>query len=410
MGEFRMPSLGADMEWGILVQWLVRPGEPVRHGDIVATVETQKGLFDVEIFDEGIMGEPLVQSGVQVPVGTLLAMILPIDATLDAGSMGSVSAPAALQPEQVSAAISPGYTASQGDAAVSPKRVACSPSARRLAAELGVDIAEVRGTGPHGAIQRSDVEQAAQARQAARVLAAPAAEAAPGRSDTEAVDIFQQGMRQAIAAAMSRSNREIPHYYLEMDIDMSHPLRWLEGENMKRSIRERILPAALLLKGVARALVDVPELNGYWLDGRLQVKQEMHIGFAVALRQGGLVTPAIHNVDRLSLDEVMSAMGDLVERTRSGRLRSSEVIDTTITVTNLGDRGVRTVFGVIYPPQVALVAFGRISERPWAEEGLLGVRRCVAVTLAADHRATDGHRGSQFLEALNRHLQQPEQL
>lgn len=410
MGEFRMPSLGADMEWGVLVQWLVRPGEPVRHGDIVATVETQKGLFDVEIFDEGIMGEPLIPSGVKVPVGTLLAMILPIDATLDAGSTGGVSAPAALQTEQVSAEISPGYTASPGDAVVSPERVACSPSARRLAAELGVDIAEVRGTGPHGAIQRSDVEQTAQVRQAARISAVPAAEAAPGRSDTEAVDVFQQGMRQAIAAAMSRSNREIPHYYLEMDIDMSRPLRWLEGENLKRSIRERILPVALLLKGVARALGDVPELNGYWLDGRLQVKQEIHMGFAVALRQGGLVTPAIHNLDRLSLDGVMSAMGDLVERTRSGRLRSSEVTDTTITVTNLGDRGVRTVFGVIYPPQVALVAFGRISERPWAEEGMLGVRRCVTVTLAADHRATDGHRGSQFLEALNRHLQQPEQL
>jgi pyruvate dehydrogenase E2 component (dihydrolipoamide acetyltransferase) len=217
-------------------------------------------------------------------------------------------------------------------------------------------------------------------------------------------------MRQAIAAAMSRSNREIPHYYLEMEIDMSRPLRWLEGENLKRPIRERILPAALLLKAVAMALRDVPELNGYWLDDRLQVKPELHIGFAVSLRQGGLITPAIHNVDKLNLNELMQAMGDLIERTRAGRLRSSEVTGTTITVTNLGDLGVKTVYGVIYPPQVALVAFGRIMERPWAEGGMLGVRRCVSATLAADHRATDGRRGSQFLEALNRHLQSPEKL
>jgi pyruvate dehydrogenase E2 component (dihydrolipoamide acetyltransferase) len=228
--------------------------------------------------------------------------------------------------------------------------------------------------------------------------------------EAAAAGMLHQGMRQAIAAAMSRSNREIPHYYLEMEIDMSRSLRWLEGENLKRPVRERILPAALLLKGVARALRDVPELNGFWLDDRLEVKPELHIGFAVALRGGGLITPAIHNVERLSLNELMKAMGDLIDRTRAGRLRSSEMTDTTITVTNLGDLGARTVYGVIYPPQVALVAFGRIMERPWAEGGMLGVRRAVTATLAADHRATDGHRGSQFMEALNRHLQQPEEL
>ncbi|HZV82041.1 MAG TPA: dihydrolipoamide acetyltransferase family protein, partial [Geobacteraceae bacterium] len=252
---------------------------------------------------------------------------------------------------------------------------------------------------PHGAIQRIDVEQAAQARRQERP-----ADKAPTTTT------LREGMRQAIAAAMSRSNREIPHYYLGMEIDMSRPLRWLEGENLKRPIRERILPAALLLKAVAMALGNVPELNGYWLDNRLQLCSEAHIGFAIALRDGGLITPAIHHVDRLSLQELMTAMGDLIERTRSGRLRSSEMTDATITVTNLGDLGVETVFGVIYPPQVALVAFGRIMERPWAENGMLGVRRTVTATLSADHRATDGHRGSQFLEALNHNLQNPDKL
>jgi pyruvate dehydrogenase E2 component (dihydrolipoamide acetyltransferase) len=273
-----------------------------------------------------------------------------------------------------------------------------------MAAELGVDLGSIRGTGPHGAIQRADVERAAQEKKAAGEVPVPPVVAKPPPPD------YQAGMRQAIAAAMSRANREIPHYYLETGIDMSASLRWLEGENLKRSIKDRILVAVLLLKAVARALGDVPELNGFWLDDRHQVRESIHLGFAIALRQGGLIAPAIHNVDLLSLDELMAAMGDLITRTRAGRLRSSEMTDATITVTNLGDLGVNTVYGVIYPPQVALVGFGRIAERPWAENGMLGVRRAVTATLAADHRATDGHRGSLFLESLNRHLQAPEKL
>ncbi len=403
MAEFCMPSLGADMETGKLVEWLVRPGERVKRGDIVATVETQKGLFEIEIFEEGIMGEPLVAVGQEVPVGTVLALILQEGAV--AAMTETLAAPSAVtgkSSEQSPPEMPPELPVSKASEAIAPERIAASPSARRLAIELGIDLATVHGTGPHGVVHRMDVEQAVQARE---VAPKPSSETEPAAAQT-----LQPGMRQAIAAAMSRSNREIPHYYLEMEIDMSRPLHWLEAENLKRPIRERILPAVLLLKAVAKALRDVPELNGFWLDDQLQVKPDIHIGFAVALRRGGLLTPAIHHVDKLEVHELMQALGDLIERTSTGHLRSSEMTDATISVTNLGDRGTRAVFGVIYPPQVALVAFGRIMERPWAEGGMLGVRRCVTVTLAADHRATDGHRGSQFLEALNRHLQQPEAL
>jgi pyruvate dehydrogenase E2 component (dihydrolipoamide acetyltransferase) len=217
-------------------------------------------------------------------------------------------------------------------------------------------------------------------------------------------------MRRAIAAAMARSNREIPHYYLETRIDMSRALRWLEAENLKRSIKERILSVVLLLKAVARALSEVPELNGYWIEDRFQAQEAINIGFAISLRQGGLITPALLSVDTKSLDEVMEAMRDLITRTRAGRLRSSELTDATITVTSLGDLGVETVYGVIYPPQVALVGFGKITEQPWAENGMLGIRPVVMATLAGDHRATDGRRGAQFLDALNRFLQEPANL
>ena len=399
MGEFRMPSLGADMEAGTLVGWMVKQGDRVRRGDIIATVETQKGLFEVENYEEGVVQELLVQPGTEVPVGTVLA-------TLTSEGIAPPAIPAVAQPVAATEpAVKPAPAPPPPQPALSPqKRLPVSPSARKLAAELGVELGAIRGTGPHGAVQRADVERAAQEKKAAVQAPVPPAPERP-----PAVD-YQSGMRQAIAAAMSRSNREIPHYYLETAIDMTAALRWLEGGNQRRSIKERILPAVLLLKAVARALAEVPELNGLWIDNRHQVQESVNIGFAISLRQGGLIAPAIHDVDLLSLDDLMAATRDLITRTRSGHLRSSEMTDATITVTNLGDLGVNTVYGVIYPPQVALVGFGRISERPWAENGMLGIRRAVTATLSADHRATDGHRGSLFLEAVNRHLQDPEKL
>jgi pyruvate dehydrogenase E2 component (dihydrolipoamide acetyltransferase) len=392
MGEFRMPSLGADMEIGKLVEWLVVPGQRVRRGDIVAMVETQKGLFEVEIFTDGVMGELLVQPGQTVPVGTILA-------TMDNGAAGAGEGATAMPPPAAApAAAEPAAKPPAQPAAAS--RIASSPSARQLARELGIDLATVTGTGPHGAIGRGDVEAAARA---AGRLPAPGEPAEPSpapASAKPAPSAAAAAMRQAIAAAVSRSNREIPHYYLETEIDLSKPLQWLKEENRKRSMRERILPVALLVKATALALREVPELNGFWQNDQLEVRQDIHIGFAVALR----------HVDQLGVDEVMQRLADLIERTRGGHLRSSELTDATVSVTSLGDRGVRTVYGVIYPPQVALVGFGRISERPWAENGLLGVRRCVTATLAADHRATDGHQGALFLEALTRHLHLPEAL
>jgi pyruvate dehydrogenase E2 component (dihydrolipoamide acetyltransferase) len=221
---------------------------------------------------------------------------------------------------------------------------------------------------------------------------------------------YQDKMRTAIAAAMSRSNREIPHYYLETHIDLKRALEWLETENKKRSIKERILQPVLLLKAVAKALTAVPQLNGYWQNDQLQVQEAINIGFAISLRQGGLVIPAILNADMKSLDDLMRDMMDVTIRAREGKLRSLELSSSTITVTNLGERGAEKVFGVIYPPHVALVGFGKVTEQPWASNGMVGVHPVVAATLAADHRATDGHTGSKFLEALNGLLQNPESL
>ncbi len=383
-----MPSLGADMEAGILVEWRVKSGDRVRRGDIIAEVETDKGLIEIEVFEAGVVDQILIEPGRKLPVGTVLA-------TIRGEGAPSVALPLALpSTKELTRAVE--MPRAEIPVAPHPTHVRASPLARKLAAELAIDLSTLLGTGPGGAINREDVERAS-----AEKKAAPAVERAPE---------LAVRMRRAIAAAMARSNREIPHYYLETRIDMSRPLRWLDAENQKRSIKERILPAVLLVKGVARALGDVPELNGYWKDDQLQRIEAVHAGFAISIRGGGLIVPAIHDVHAKTLGEIMAALHDLIPRARSGRLRSSEMVDGTITITNLGELGVEGVFGVIYPPQVALVGFGRISEQPWAENGMLGVRPVLRATLAADHRATDGNQGAQFLDSLTHHLQAPENL
>ncbi len=398
MPEFCMPSLGSDMQAGTLVAWHVQPGQPVKRGDIVADVETEKGLIEVEIFESGVIDALLVHQGEKVPVGTVLATLRPAvgEPVAPAPKPAAPSRPEAPAPEAIRRPPAPA------------RRVRASPLARRLAAARGLDLATLTGTGAGGAITKADVERAA----APPTPAAPVVPAAvaPPPPAVSAPKEALGPMRRAIAAAMARSKREIPHYYLAIDIDMSRALAWLEAENARRPVTSRLLPSMLLLRAVARALPEAPELNGFWVDGAFRPGPGVHIGMAISLRGGGLVAPAIHDVDRKSVDELRADMLDLVKRARSGVLRSSEIADATITVTNLGEQGVDELFGIIYPPQVALVGFGRIQERPWAAEGMVGARPAMTATLSADHRASDGHRGARFLAALARLLQEPEKL
>ncbi|MEZ5091763.1 2-oxo acid dehydrogenase subunit E2 [Nocardioides sp.] len=217
-------------------------------------------------------------------------------------------------------------------------------------------------------------------------------------------------MRETIARLMARSKREIPHYYLTTTVDLSAALAWMRERNADLPISARLVPAALLLRATAVATARHPALNGFWVDETFRPGGGVHLGLAISLRRGGLVAPAIHDADRLSVIETLAAMRDLVVRARAGRLRGSEMADPTLTVTNLGEQGVESVYGVIYPPQVALVGFGRVVERPWSVDGLLGVRPVTTLTLAADHRATDGFTGGRYLATIDDLLQHPEEL
>jgi len=385
VADFLMPSLGADMERGILSEWLVKPGQTVNKGDLIAVVETDKGAIEVEVWDSGVVDRLWVEAGAEVPVGTPLAHIreegapvehAPAAAPVQIPEAAGVAAPvqAAAPPPQARSA--PSSSTGGG----------VSPWARSLAAERGVDLSGLTGTGPGGAIVGRDVPER------------------PVPKDP------LQGMRRAVARAMEKSKREIPHYYLSTEVDLTDTLAWLAQFNADLPARQRVLPIVLWLKAIALAVHEVPEVNGFWREGALTLSEAVHLGVAVSLRGGGLVAPALHDVDDTPLPELVAGLADVVTRARRGRLRGSEMMDATLTVTSMGDRGVERVDGVIYPPQVGIVGVGRATERAWVVDGAVAVRTVTTLTFAGDHRAHDGHKGGLFLSAIAKHITHPEDL
>lgn len=381
MIEFRMPSLGADMEDGTLIEWKKKTGDAVKRGDCIAEVETQKGLIEIEVFDEGIIDEILIPEGTKVPVGTIMAIIKPSSASLE-------TKPSTLQPTEEK------ITEPIWIENIEETSIKASPLARRIASDNHIDISKIKGTGEDGVITKDDVEQV--------IRQQKPTETARTIPSTESI-------RAAVAAAMSKSNKEIPHYYLEKKINVTQALLWLKEQNKERKITARLLPVVLFIKATAKTLARFPDLNAVWENG-LQPKKSINIGFVVSLRTGGIIVPAISNANAKSIDEIMETLNDIIPRARALKLRSSELSDSTITMTSLGEGGADSVFGVIYPPQVAVIGFGSISEQPFAENGMLGIRSVVSVSLAGDHRATDGLTGSRFLSALDTNLQNPETL
>lgn len=396
MIEFKMPSLGADMEAGTLIEWRKKSGDTVKRGDIIAEVETQKGLIEVEVFDEGIISELLIKEGTKVPVGTVLALINP--------SQSELEMPKEVSPEKTE--IQPTEEKIAEKTVVEKLKethLKVSPLAKRIASENGIELSKIEGTGEEGVITKEDVEKAIAQRDKITEIPKESIE------NKEESGFKTESIRSAVAAAMSKSNREIPHYYLDKKIDITKSLDWLFEKNQQRPIQKRVLPAALLIKAVAKSLIDYPDLNSVWEGGLLQ-KKEINIGFVVSLRGGGIIVPAIHNADLKSVEEIMEALNDIIPRARAMILRSSELSDSTITITNMGEGGADLVYGIIYSPQVAIIGFGSSSEQPFAENGMVGIRTVLNATLAGDHRATDGLVGSGFLATLNKNLQNPELL
>ncbi len=437
-----MPSLGADMETGTLVEWRVRPGDVVHRGDIVAVVDTEKSTIEVEVFEDGVVEQLLASPGDTAAVGTPLAVI---------GAEGAHETAAAepVQPAESPQPATPAPPAPAEHPRVEPARSepapphVTSPLVRHLAEHLDVDLAAVTPSGPGGHVTRADVERAhhegrARVSPRARRLAADrgisltdiagtgsggavtgddvlAVSTEPAATSTTTTTVPSSAdpvaaRRAAIGALMSRSKREIPHYYVTTTIDFTAASEWLTEINTDRPVAERLLPAVLLLKATARAAREVPVMNGHYLDGQFRPSTDVELGVAISLRTGGLVAPVLHQADLTPTEALMVELRDLVARARGLRLRGSDVAEPSITVTNLGDQGVEMVLPVIYPPQVAMVGFGKVLERPWAVDGMLAVRPLVSASVAADHRANDGHDGARFLATIDRLLQDPHRL
>lgn len=388
MIEFRMPSLGADMEAGTLVEWLKKPGDALKHGDIIAVVETQKGAIEIEVFNDGVLDQTLTDLGEKVPVGRVIATIraeneapgpAPRAAVHETATEKAVPATAALEPvrrPQIPAAPA--------------ARVQVTPAARRRAQQLGIDLAAVE-PGPGGVVGIDQIE-------ASRHVP----KGRPGIAFDE--------MRHAIAAAMAKSHREIPHYYVTSMIDVSRLMSWLEAENARRSVPARLIYAVPLMRAAALALKRTPELNGHYEGGKFEPATHINMGVAVAMRGGGLIAPAILEAETLAMDDLMEKLRDLIARVRGGRLRSSELSQGTVTVSNLGEETADAVMPLIYPPQVAIIGCGQIADRPWADEGKVVVRRTLMVSVAGDHRVSDGRCAAQFLTHFQQLLHSPEKL
>jgi pyruvate dehydrogenase E2 component (dihydrolipoamide acetyltransferase) len=411
MQEFKLPSLGADMDEGTLVEWRIKPGDTVKRGDIVAVVDTSKAAIDVESWQEGTVQELRVQAGDKFPVGAIMAILSGGDETQAANSAAPRATAAASSkptparqvpaPAAETTSVTPQKVEKPRARATAPQaRQRITPAARKRANELGIEIARLHGRGPEGSVTLADVE-------ALRDIEAPTVvETVPaGTTRDRGAD-----MRKTIAAAMSRSKREIPHYYLAETILLNKTQDWLREWNTARPVTERLLLSALLLKAVARALHKYPQLNGFHVDGEFKPASEVHIGVAIALRSGGLIAPALLDVNTKPLGELMQALNDLVQRARAGSLRSSELGSATITVTNLGEQSVEDVFGVIYPPQVALVGFGGVRQQVVAVEDCVKIMPVLRASLAADHRVSDGLVGARFLQHLAILLQDPANL
>ncbi|MDF2234835.1 dihydrolipoamide acetyltransferase family protein [Albimonas sp. CAU 1670] len=402
MGVFRMPSLGSDMEAGTLVEWLVKPGDAVQRGDVVAVVETQKGAIEIECFEAGRVATLIAQLGDELPVGAPLALILaPGEAEPEPEARPDAAAAPRACARAPEAALAPPGSAAASEASPPPGPVAppgplppgvrASPAARVRARDLGIDLRSLAGSGPDGAILLDD-------------LGARPGPAAVGRASP------REEMRKAIAAAMSRSKRTIPHFYLARTMDVQPAIDWLARRNADAPPEARVLFGALVVRAAVLAAADVEAVNGRYVDNAFHPSAKVNPAIVVALRGGGLVAPALQDAAGMDLDRTMAVMRDLATRARAGRLRSSEVGQGTITISSLGETGVDAMAGVIFPPQVALLGVGAPQVRPWVVQGAVVPRTVLTLTLSADHRVADGRQGARFLTAIEARIASPETL
>ncbi|HEY8490459.1 MAG TPA: dihydrolipoamide acetyltransferase family protein [Dehalococcoidia bacterium] len=447
-----MPQMGFDMKEGKVVSWRKREGDQVQEGEIIADIETDKAVVEMEAFASGVLGRIVVPEGETVPVGTVIAYLVepgeapPSGAPPEPARVQPAPAPAAErgEPPQSPGAVEQEYGRQGREVAEAPardfpereapaparaearpsappqpaaaERLRVTPVARRIAEEHGIDLRSVQGTGPEGRITRKDVEAALE-RQRAGVAAPPQPEAAPAAAAPERPALpVREGppgrpqpltrMRETIARRMSLAKQQIPHYYLTMDVDMTAAMALREQINASGAAPTRVSVNDLIVKAVAKVLEQYPAFNASYTEEGIVHHPRINVCIAIAL-EDGLIAPCVLDTNHKTIGQIAEEAKDLVERARGGRLRPEELTEGTFTVTNLGAWGVETLIGIIQPPQSAILGVGQVAPQPVVRDGEIKVAQMMKVALSGDHRVTDGAVGAQFLGELRDTLQNP---
>ena len=398
-----MPSMGYDMKEGVVVRWRKKEGEQVARGEVIAEIETDKATVEMEAYASGVLGKILAEEGASIPVGDLIAVI-----TAPGEEVPPLESLTIETPQEATAeAAEPGPPAAQTTVgahdpqmpAAQTGRVAATPIARRLAMELGIDLALVTGTGPNGRIQEEDVRNFTPTSPAAIPAAAPS-QPRPG----ERVELSR--MRKAIAGVTVQSMTQAPHFYVTSEIDMTRAMSLRRELNEALGDGVRVSVNDLIVKASTLALANHPKFNSSFDGDSLQVHGDINVGIAVALEQG-LIVPAVSQCQDKSLAEIAVASRDLIDRAHGGALRAEEYTGGTFAVSNLGMFDVDSFTAIIFPPNSAVLAVGTVKEQPVVREGEIKAAQIMKATLSTDHRVADGAEAAQFLMEVKRCLENP---
>jgi pyruvate dehydrogenase E2 component (dihydrolipoamide acetyltransferase) len=422
--EILMPALSPTMEEGTLAKWLVKEGDTVKSGDILAEIETDKATMEFEAVDEGVIGKILVPAGTEgVKVNVAIAVLLEDgESAADIGTPAPAAAPAAAAPAAAPVAAAPAAApAPAAPKAASGERIFASPLARRIAAQKGLDLAALAGSGPRGRIVKADVEGATAAPKAAAPAPAAAPAAAPAMASGPATDMVIRtyegrpftevkldGMRKTIAARLTEAKQSVPHFYLRRDIELDALMAFrgqlnagLEARGVKLSVND------FIIKACALALQQVPAANAAWAGDRVLQFEKSDVAVAVAI-EGGLFTPVLKDAETKTLSALSTEMKDLADRARNRKLAPHEYQGGSFAISNLGMFGIDNFDAIINPPHAAILAVGAGVKKPVVKaDGSLGVATVMSVTLSVDHRVIDGALGANLLQAIKDNLENP---
>jgi pyruvate dehydrogenase E2 component (dihydrolipoamide acetyltransferase) len=404
--DLKMPSFGADMAEGTLVEWQVKEGEQIKRGHVIAEIETDKGIIDLDIFEDAVIEKLLIKEGELVSVGTPIARLRSLRDAPVAPELNSSEAEVITETGTAADKIITDPTAKK-----EPEEqdfIKATPAARAFADKHKISLHSVKALNSDKAIITLEMVEALQ-RETALTAQQSITETIEQRAQSKA-GFDKDAMRQSISDTVTRSKREIPHYYLSLRLDITELEHYLHQYNAGVAPEQRILLAAPLLCAVAQTLMKNPQLNGVYTHNQFSPGDTVNLANAVNLRGGGLVMPVIRDAQKLTPIAMMEELKGQVSRARNASLRISELSGGSFTVTNIGERGAEQMFAVIYPPQVAIIALGTPHQEAMVIDGGIHVRSVIEATLAADHRISDGHTGARLLYQLNQKLQKPEEL